>query len=72
MSILWTVDGKFIAKRSCVARPQSLSPFRVIFDRGETVGRSRHVGYAPESGSKIRVLASTAMGLCELMASPGT
>jgi hypothetical protein len=44
----------------------------VIFDRGETVGRSRHVGYAPESGSKIRVLASTAMGLCELMASPGT
>jgi hypothetical protein len=44
----------------------------VIFDRGGTVGRSRHVGYAPESGSKIRVLASTAMGLCELMASPGT
>jgi hypothetical protein len=33
--------------------------YGVIFDRDEAVSTSRHVGYAPESGSKIRVLALT-------------
>jgi hypothetical protein len=37
-----------------------------FFDRDESSSRSRHVGYAPESGSGIAV-----MGLCGLMASPG-
>jgi hypothetical protein len=42
----------------------------VIFDRDEASSRSRHVGYAPESGSKIRVSASAAMGPCWPIASP--
>jgi hypothetical protein len=46
-------------------------PFWVIRYRDKASRRSRHVGYAPESGSKIRALASAAMGLCGLMASPG-
>ena len=39
---------------------------RVIFDRAETSGRSCHVGGVPESGNNIMVLASAAMGLCEI------
>lgn len=39
----------------------------VIFDWDEAGSKSRHVGYAPESGSKIRALAFAAMGLCGLM-----
>jgi hypothetical protein len=41
------------------------------FDRDEASGRSRHVGYARESGNEIKVFASAAMGLGGLMASPG-
>jgi hypothetical protein len=37
--------------------------FGVIFDRDETNGRSRHVGCAPKSGSKISALATAAMNL---------
>ena len=44
--------------------------FGSIFDRGEPTSKSRHVGYAPESGRKIELLASTLMGLCRLMVSP--
>jgi hypothetical protein len=43
----------------------------VIRDWDETRTAPAHVGYAPESGSEIRVLASATMGLCGLMASPG-
>jgi hypothetical protein len=43
----------------------------VIFDRDEASSRSRHVGCAPESGSKISVLASASTGRSGLMASPG-
>jgi len=41
-----------------------LCPLGVIRDRDEASNRSRHVGYVPESGSKISVLAPAAMGLC--------
>jgi hypothetical protein len=36
----------------------------VIRDWDETSSSSRHVGYAAESGSEIRVLASATMGRC--------
>ena len=44
----------------------------VILDRDEASSNSRHVGCAPESGSKISLLASASVGLCDLMVPPGT
>src|SRR5262249_24886569 len=41
-----------------------VSPEWVIFDRDEAASSSRHVGYGPESGSKISILSLAAMGLC--------
>jgi hypothetical protein len=52
-------------------RCMSFYTARVIFDRGEAGSKSRHVGYAPESGSEISVLASATMDFCGLMATPG-
>jgi len=42
-----------------------------IFDRDEGSSKPRHVGYAPESGSKIRVLASVMTDPGGLMMPPG-
>jgi hypothetical protein len=39
-------------------RPNIERLLLVIFDRDEASSKSRHVGCAPGSGSKIRVLAS--------------
>lgn len=42
----------------------------VIFDRDEASSWSRHVGYAPESGSQIRgALSPSVMGRCGLATS---
>jgi hypothetical protein len=43
------------------AKPAGQCPLRVIRDWDEASSNSRHVGYVPESGSEIRVLASTTM-----------
>jgi hypothetical protein len=46
-------------------------PDWVIFDRDEVSSKSRHVGCAPESGSKIRVLAFVMTDPGGLMMPPG-
>jgi hypothetical protein len=56
---------------STFLRCMSFYTASVIFDRDEANSRSRHVGCAPESGSKIRVLESASTGRSGLMASPG-
>jgi len=60
------------ARRSAEKRNELTSPhIRSIFDRDEVSSKSRHVGCAPESRSKIRVLASVMTDPGGLMMPPG-